>query len=221
MQECPQPQHGYSPRASSPPSYQQKVMIHPSSLRVGRANFTMVEEIPPGEEVLTGTFFLFEHPIVILFDSRASHDIMSLACTQKAKLTLWANSTLYSITTPGRHVVANCMVCVVPLELVGRVFPTSLMILEGQGIDVILGMNWMKRHKAIFDISAGLIHLDSPIFGKVSLQLPPIASLHASIYTVITKSMDVIPMVHEYRDVFPDDLSGMPPDRAIEFKIEL
>jgi hypothetical protein len=28
-------------------------------------------------------------------------------------------------------------------------------------------------------------------------------------------------VVREYPDVFPDDLSGMPPDRAIEFKIEL
>jgi hypothetical protein len=28
-------------------------------------------------------------------------------------------------------------------------------------------------------------------------------------------------MVHEYPNVFPNDLSGMPPDRAIEFKIEL
>jgi hypothetical protein len=28
-------------------------------------------------------------------------------------------------------------------------------------------------------------------------------------------------MVYEYSDVFPNDLSGMPPDRDIEFKIEL
>jgi hypothetical protein len=75
-------------------------MICPSSLRVGRANFTMVEEIPPGEEVLASTFFLYEHPIIILFDSGASHDFMSLACAQKAKLTLWATTVLYSITTP-------------------------------------------------------------------------------------------------------------------------
>jgi hypothetical protein len=94
-------------------------MIRPSSPRVGRANFTTDEEIPPSEEVLTGTFFLFEHPIVILFDSGASHDIISLAYAQKAKLTLWANSARYSITTPRRHVVANCMVCEVPLELIG------------------------------------------------------------------------------------------------------
>jgi hypothetical protein len=34
----------------------------------------------------------------------------------------------------------------IPLELAKRVFLTTLIILEGQGIDVILGMNWMKMH---------------------------------------------------------------------------
>jgi hypothetical protein len=65
-------------------------MIHPPSPRIGRANFTTVEEIPPGDEVLVGMFFLYEHPIIILFNSGASHDFMSLAYAQKAKLTLCA-----------------------------------------------------------------------------------------------------------------------------------
>jgi hypothetical protein len=73
----------------------------------------------------------------------------------------------------------------------------------------------------VLDISTHLVHLDSPIYGKVSLQLPPIAYLQASIYAVVAKSLDEIPMVREYPDVFSDDLPGMPPDRAIEFKIEL
>jgi hypothetical protein len=51
--------------------------------------------------------------------------------------------------------------------------------------------------------------------------LPPIAHLQASIYTIVSKSLDEILVVHEYPDVFSDDLSEMPPDRAIEFKIEL
>jgi hypothetical protein len=51
------------------------------------------------------------------------------------------------------------------------VFLTSLIILEGQGIDVILGMNWMKMHKVVLGISARLIHFDSPIFDNISLQL--------------------------------------------------
>jgi hypothetical protein len=76
-------------------------MILAPSPRVGRANFTTIEDIPPGKEVLAGTFFLSEHPIIILFDSGASHDFMSLACAQKAKLTLWAMTAPYSISTPG------------------------------------------------------------------------------------------------------------------------
>jgi hypothetical protein len=106
---------------------------------------------------------------MILFDSEASHDFMSLACAQKAKLTCWATLVPYSINTPRVQVVADQMVHKVPLELIGRVFLTNLIILEGQGIDVILGMNRMTMHQAILDICAHLFHLDSPIFGKVSL----------------------------------------------------
>jgi hypothetical protein len=153
------------------------VTIRAPSPRVGCANFTTVEDIPPGEEVLTGTFFLFEHPIIILFDSGASHDFMSIACAQKAKLTLWSTKAMYSISTPRGRVVADRMVRKIPLELVGQVFPTSLIILEGYRIDVIHCMNWIKMHKAVLDISAHLIHLDSPIFDKISLQLPPVACL--------------------------------------------
>jgi hypothetical protein len=94
-------------------------MIHAPSLRVGRANFTTGEEIPPGEEVLAGPFFLFEHPIIILFVSGASHDFISPACAQKAKLTLWAMKAPYSICMPGGRMVADRMVHRIMLELVG------------------------------------------------------------------------------------------------------
>jgi hypothetical protein len=39
-----------------------------------------------GEEVLLGMFFLNERPIIILFDSRASHNFMSSTCSKRAKL---------------------------------------------------------------------------------------------------------------------------------------
>jgi hypothetical protein len=58
-------------------------------------------------------------------------------------------------------------------------------------------MNWMKRDKAILDISTHLVHPDSPIFGKISLQLPLVAHLQASIHAIVAKSLDYIPMVCE------------------------
>jgi hypothetical protein len=181
----------------------------------------MLEEIPLSEEVLGGMLFLYEYPIIILFDFGASHDFLSLACARKAGLTLCTIQVPYSISTPRGRVIANRMTRKISLELAGRVLLTALIILKGQGIDVILGMNWIKMHWAILDISTRLIHLDSPIYGKVSLQLPPVARLQASVYTVVVKSLDEILVVREYPDVFPNDMSGMPPDRAIEFKIEL
>jgi hypothetical protein len=94
-------------------------MIHAPSPRVGCAHSTTVEDIPHGEEVLAGTFFLFKLPIIILFDLGDSHDFMSLAYARKAKLTLWAMNAPYSISTPGGRVVADCMVHKIPLELAG------------------------------------------------------------------------------------------------------
>jgi predicted aspartyl protease len=124
-----------------------------------------VEEIPMGEEVLAGTFFLNEHPIIILFDSGASHDFVSSACAKRVKLTLVASGASYVISTPRGRVDTNCIAQKVPLELSGRVFSTSLIALSGQGIDVILGMRWMKMYKAILDIVARVVHLDSPVGG--------------------------------------------------------
>jgi hypothetical protein len=78
--------------------------------RTGHANYTTVEEIPTGEEVLAGTFFLNEHPVIILFDSGASHDFMSFTCAKKAKLSLVALGAPYVISTLGGRVDANRIV---------------------------------------------------------------------------------------------------------------
>jgi hypothetical protein len=101
------------------------------------------------------------------------------------------------------------------------VFNTNLVILSGQEIDVILGMSWMKLYKAILDIAARLVHLNSPMYGKVILHLPMVARIKASLHHMVERKLQDIHVVREFSDVFPDDLSGMPPERAIEFKIEL
>jgi hypothetical protein len=180
-----------------------------------------MDGIPTGEEVLAGTFFLNERLIIILFDSGASHDFMSSACAKKARLTLMPSGAPYVISTPGGRVDEDQIVLKVPLDLSGRVLETDLIVLSGQGIDVILGMSWMKWHKAVLDISARLVHLNSPVYGKVTLHLPVISCIKASIYHVVERRLEDIHVVREFPDVFYDDLPGMPPERVIEFKIEL
>jgi hypothetical protein len=219
--DCHSAKQGNQYRTPVPAVNQQRGQPRGPAPRTGRANYTIVEEIPDGDEVLAGTFFLHAQPIIILFDSRASHDFMSSACAKKASLPPVSTETPYVVSTPGGRVNANRIVRKISLELSGRIFPTDLIILSGHGIDVILGMNWMKVHKVILDISARLVHLDSPMYGKVTLHLPAVARLKAALHHTVGKSLEEIPVVREFPDVFLDDLPGMPPERDIEFKIEL
>jgi hypothetical protein len=54
--------------------------------KTGRINYTTIEDIPEGEPVLVSMFSLNGQLVVILFDSGATHDFISRACTQKHQL---------------------------------------------------------------------------------------------------------------------------------------
>jgi hypothetical protein len=151
----------------------------------GHTNYTTVEEIPMGEEVIAGTFSLNEHPVIILFDSGASRDFISSTCAKKARLSIVATEAPYVISTPGGWVDADRIVHKAPLELAGRVFSTDLIIPGGHGLDVILGMRWMKQHGVVLDIVGRLVHLDSPVYGEVILHLPAVSHIKASLHHVV------------------------------------
>jgi hypothetical protein len=88
-------------------------------------------------------------------------------------------------------------------------------------MDVILGMEWMNPHKVVLDISDRVIEINSPTVGHTTLYLPLRDGTDSCAYVTIISSLDEIPVVCEYPDVFPDELPGMPPDRDVEFVIEL
>jgi hypothetical protein len=105
--------------------------------------------------------------------------------------------------------------------LSGRIFSTNLIILGGQGIDVILAMTWMKMHRAVLGIASRLVHLDSPMYGKVILHLCMISHIKASLHHMVELKLEDIHIIREFLDMFPNDLPRMPLEGAIEFKIEL
>jgi predicted aspartyl protease len=57
--------------------------------------------------VLAGMFFLNERPIIILFDSGASHNFISSTCAKKAMLSMVAMKAPYVISTPRGRVDAD------------------------------------------------------------------------------------------------------------------
>jgi hypothetical protein len=171
-----------------------------------RANYTTVDEIPTGQEVLAGTFFLNECPFVILFNSGASHDFIRSTCAKKMMLSMVATKAPYVMSTLGGRVDVDWIVRKAPLEVAGKVFSTNLIILKGQGLDVTLGMSWMKLHRAVLDIACQLFHLDSPVYGKIILHLPTISRIKASLHHMVKLKLEDIHVIREFPDIFPDDL---------------
>ena len=82
-------------------------------------------------------------------------------------------------------------------------------------------MNWMKDQGVLLDTLSHSVHIKSSIHGSMTLHLGSRKSLASNVNHTEDKSLAEISVVCEYPDVFPDDLPGMPPDRNIEFAIEL
>jgi hypothetical protein len=189
--------------------------------KTGCVNYTTLEDVPKGEQVLAGMFSLNGHPIVVLFDSSATHNFISKACTKSLRLTITHLSTPYMISTLGGKTVTQYLAKNTPLNLGGLVYKADMIILDDQGIDVILGMSWMKEYKAVFDITARTVHLESPTHGSVIMKLTSPTSIASALHHTTPQNLEDILVACEFPDIFPKDLSGMPPDRDVEFIIEL
>ena len=109
--------------------------------------------------------------------------------------------------------------------------------------DIVLGMDWLSKHRATLDFYKKEVRLVRPeepsmIFRGIRREIAPslINSMTASkmlrkgcqVYLAFVVDrrqegtrLEDIPIVKEFPDVFPDDISGLPPDREIEFFIEL
>jgi hypothetical protein len=190
-------------------------------VRQGKLNFTTTSDIPEGASVLTGTFSINDTPVKILFDLGATHSFISEKLISKMGLKGSHTNSAYKIFTPGGQVTSNILICGVCLGLGSKIFPTNLIAISLAGMDVILGMDWMTQHKVVLDISDRVVEINSPTVGHTTLYLPFKDGTDSCADVTIISPLEEIPVVCEYPDVFFDELPGMPPDRDVEFVIEL
>jgi hypothetical protein len=170
---------------------------------------------------MTGTFSINHQPVIILFDSGATHSFISPKCGRKVGLDLYPTKGAYMIATPGGKISSNQIYRKVPIQLGSNLIKTYLLLLDLEGMDVLLGMDWLTRHRVSLDISSRAVEIDSPDHETTILYLPQRECSNSYAYTIEGIKLKDIPIVCEYPDIFPDDLPGMPPDWDIEFVIEL
>jgi hypothetical protein len=190
-------------------------------VRQGRVNFTTLAELPEGAPIMMGTFSIDYKPVIILFDSGATHSFISDKCGARMGLDSCQAKGSYMISTPRGNIGSNQLIRYVPIQLGSKVIKTDLVLLPLEGMDIILGTDWMTEHKVLLDISSRVIEIDSPYNGATTLYLPQQEYFYSCVYATTNIKLENISIVCEYPDVFLDDLPRMPPDWDIEFIIEL
>nr|AAO37503.1 retrotransposon protein, putative, Ty3-gypsy sub-class [Oryza sativa Japonica Group] len=197
-----------------------------------RVNHASAEEAQSAPEVILGTFPVNSTPAVILFDSGATHSFISKLFAGAHGLSLVKLKIPMRVHTPGGGMTTTHYCPAVTVEIQGLIFPANLILLESKDLDVILGMDWLTRHRGVIDCASRTIKLtnakgevvifQSPVPQKPGISLNQAAGEEQEVAVEkTTKKLEDIPIVREYPEVFPDDLTTMPPKRDIEFRIDL
>jgi hypothetical protein len=126
------------------------------------------------------------------------------------------------VITPKGAYEATYMSHRIDVTILGRKFWAMPIVLEESKIDLILGMNWLKQWNAVIHCARGTLELSSCDGDRFEDTVAPPTSNIPAVYMINGKFVgDHIKFVREFPDVFLEELYGMPPDREVEFVIDL
>ncbi|KAL0549271.1 hypothetical protein IC582_013752 [Cucumis melo] len=181
------------------------------------------QEAEDAPDVITGTILICNVPADVLFDPGATHSFVSSIFLTKLNRMLEPLSEGLAIYTPVgdvllvNEVLRNCEVLVEGISLLVDLLP-----LEWQRKEVVFrkpGFAEVVFRGMRKAVSRSLIS----VLKAEKLPRKGCTAFLAHIVVVQREKLkpEDVPVVKEFLDVFPDDLSGLPPDREIEFTIEL
>ncbi|GJR26810.1 putative reverse transcriptase domain-containing protein [Tanacetum coccineum] len=174
--------------------------------------------------VVTGTFSLNDHFVTVLFDFRADFSFISTKFVPLLNVKPSIVNPGYVIeVVDGKKVEVNRIICDCKLELESSLFSINLIPLGHGSFDVIVGMDWLSQHKVVIVCHEKVV--------EIPVEDGRILRVHRERTVGITKALKSakedepklsdISVVREFEDVFLEDLSGLPPQRKVEFHIDL
>src|ERR1041385_97811 len=81
-------------------------------------------------------------------------------------------------------------------------------------------MDWLAKYQGVIYCASRSITLRTPTGHKI-IYVSKYKHQHAQVNSLKGGSLDDVRVVRDYPDMFPEELPGMPPDRDIEFLIDL
>ena len=96
------------------------------------------------------------------------------------------------------------------------------MLLPRQGIDAILGMNWLRNYGVVLKLKQRVVELRLPSSeDRMSLLMSLVPTLPIAAHAEASPDLASIPVVCEFLDVFLEDLPRLSLNRDVDFTIEL
>nr|GEV63686.1 hypothetical protein [Tanacetum cinerariifolium] len=205
--------------------------------------YTIKDVEPKGPNVVTGTFLLNNRYAFVLFDSGFDRSFVDTRYSFMLVIDSVKIGASYEVElVDGRVVSTNTVLKGCTLNLVSHVFEIDLMPIELGTFDVIIGMDWILKHDAVIVSGERVVRI--PYGNKMLIvksdkgvsRLKVISCIEACKYVergchlILAyvmedkskeKRMEDVPVIHDFLEVFPEELPGLPLPRKVELRIDL
>src|SRR3954468_22904576 len=204
----------------------------------GRVYTLDAKKTKSDNSLIAGTCFINGHSCFVLFDCGATHSFVSLQCMKRLGLQATPVFPPMAVTTAMDEMVETPLVCEnCVLSVGGRNFQIDLVCLPLKKVDVVLGMDWFSANSVFIGCEEKLIIIPSEeatpkdvlttiLEGTVGM-INFLFEKEKSVLLVLTEEtgdkleVSQIAVVREFPDVFPEDVTSLPPEREVEFSIDL
>lgn len=209
-----------------------------------RAFQITAEEARVDDDVVCGTFLINSKIANVLFDSGANRSFVSSLFAPTLEMTANRLDCPIEVEIADGHIsVIREEFTDVVIEIEGRSFSLPLLPTTIAGFDVVIGMDWLARNNADILCSKKIVRITTPegdvvsVYGDKQRGNLKVINLmkalkyirqkngHFLAYVIDSRiakpAIADVDVVNEFPDVFPEDLPGLPPDREVEFYIDL
>ncbi|KAJ9542955.1 LOW QUALITY PROTEIN: hypothetical protein OSB04_029461 [Centaurea solstitialis] len=213
--------------------------------RVTSRAFQMsVGEAREASDLVSGTFLVNSIPALVLFDTGAERSFVHDTLAKKFTMPTTPLSDALVVEVAGGFLVTvrDCFEgCTIELD--GETFSATLIPMNVGSFDVVLGIDWVRAHDANIGCGKKMVTIPTPRGGTITVYGDKKEDTNTTIsmikvrkclakgcasylaYVIDTKlekkEIADVDVVREFPDVFPEDLPGLPPERQVEFHIDL
>ncbi|GJX27615.1 putative reverse transcriptase domain-containing protein [Tanacetum coccineum] len=92
------------------------------------------------------------------------------------------------------------------------------MPVELGSFNIIIGMDWLANHHAVIVCDEKIVRI--PYGDEVFISIT-VTEVKETEDKLEEKRLEDVPIIWDFPEVFPEDLSGLPPTRQVEFQIDL